>query len=69
VRPDRLGGEEEAVGIVLVILLVLLLAGALPRAGWPGEPYGYWPSGAVVLVLVVVLILLLLGHLPSRYPF
>jgi len=49
-------------GTILIILLILLLIGALPRwghsAGW-----GYGPSGILGLVVVVVLILLLMGRI------
>lgn len=48
-------------GTILVILLILLLVGALPRwghsAGW-----GYGPSGILGLILIVVVILVLLGR-------
>jgi hypothetical protein len=49
-------------GTILVIILILILLGAIPRwrhsAGW-----GYRPSGAVGVILVIVLILVLLGHI------
>jgi hypothetical protein len=46
-------------GLILVIILVLLLLGAVPR--WPhSRSWGYGPSGGIGLVLVIVLILLLL---------
>jgi len=49
-------------GTILIILLVLLLIGALPRwghsAGW-----GYGPSGLLGLILIIVVILLLLGRI------
>lgn len=46
-------------GTILLILLILLLIGAIPR--WPhSAEWGYGPSGAVGLILVVVLILVLL---------
>lgn len=48
--------------IVLLILLVLLLAGALPywnhSANW-----GYAPGGVLGLVLVIMLILVLVGRI------
>jgi hypothetical protein len=48
-------------GTILVILLILILIGAIPRwqysAGW-----GYGPSGIVGVVLIVVLILALTGR-------
>ena len=49
-------------GTILIILLILVLIGALPRwghsAGW-----GYGPSGILGLVLIIVVILLLLGRI------
>ena len=49
-------------GTVLIIVLILLLVGALPRWGW-SRNWGYYPSGGLGLVVVVVLILLLLGYI------
>ena len=49
-------------GTVLIILLILLLIGALPRWGHSAS-WGYGPSGILGVVLVIVLILLLLGRL------
>ena len=47
-------------GLILVIILVLLLLGVVPR--WPhSRSWGYGPSGGIALVLVIVLILWLLG--------
>ena len=49
-------------GTVLVILLVLMLLGALPR--WAhSRDWGYYPSGGVGLVLGILVILLLLGRI------
>ena len=50
-------------GLALLIIIVLLLVGALPR--WPhSRSWGYYPSGGLGLVLLIVLVLLLLGYLP-----
>ena len=49
-------------GTILIILLVLLLIGALPRWGY-SSGWGYGPSGLLGLILIVVLILLLMGRL------
>ena len=46
---------------LLLILLVLLVIGALPRWGH-SRNWGYFPSGALGLVLIVLLILVLTGH-------
>lgn len=49
------------VSTILVIILILLLIGAIPR--WPhSRAWGYGPSGIVGVVLVVLLILVLLGR-------
>lgn len=48
-------------GTILIILLILLLIGALPRWGHSAN-WGYGPSGLVGVVLVVVLILALTGR-------
>lgn len=49
-------------GTVLLVLLVLLLLGALPRWGH-SRNWGYAPSGGLGLVLVIVLILVLTHRL------
>ena len=44
----------------ILILLVLLVAGALPT--WPySANWGYYPSGGLGTILIVLLVLLLLG--------
>lgn len=49
-------------GTILLIVLVLLLLGAVPR--WPhSRSWGYGPSGLLSALLVVVLLLVLLGYL------
>jgi hypothetical protein len=50
------------VGLILVIILILLLVGALPRWGY-SRGWGYGPSGLLGIILIVVLILLLMGRL------
>jgi len=46
-------------GIILLVVLVLLLLGVVPR--WPhSRNWGYGPSGGIGLLLVIVLILVLL---------
>ena len=49
-------------GTILIILLVLLLIGALPRWGY-SSGWGYGPSGFLGLIVIVVVILLLMGRL------
>lgn len=53
-------------GLILLIVLVLLLIGGLPR--WNhSKGWGYGPSGLLGVALVVVLILVLLGHIPRGF--
>lgn len=49
-------------GTILVVLLILLLIGAIPRWGHSSS-WGYGPSGLLGVILIIVLILLLLGRL------
>jgi len=47
---------------VLIVLLLLMMLGAVPR--WPhSREWGYYPSGGLGLVLFVVVILLLMGRI------
>jgi len=46
---------------LLLIVLVLLLVGAMPRWGY-SRGWGYGPSGILGVVLVVVLVLALAGR-------
>ena len=49
-------------GTILLIVLILMLVGAVPR--WPhSKGWGYGPSGGLGLLVVVVLVLLLVGRL------
>jgi hypothetical protein len=49
-------------GTILVVLLIFMLLGALPR--WPhSKSWGYYPSGGLGLLLAIVVVLLLLGRI------
>lgn len=49
-------------GIVLVVLLILLLVGVLPR--WShSRSWGYFPSGGLGLLIVILVVLLLVGRI------
>jgi len=51
-----------SLGTILLIILILILIGALPR--WPySSGWGYYPYGGLGLILVIVIILLLLGRI------
>jgi Protein of unknown function (DUF3309) len=47
---------------ILIIILILLLVGAVPRWGYSSS-WGYGPSGILGIILVVIIILLLLGKI------
>jgi hypothetical protein len=49
-------------GTILVILLILLLIGALPRWGY-SSGWGYGPSGLLGLILIVIIILAVMGRI------
>lgn len=51
-----------SLGTILIIILLLMLLGALPR--WShSRNWGYFPSGGLGVLLGVVLVLLLLGRI------
>jgi hypothetical protein len=47
---------------ILIILLILLLIGAVPRWGYNAD-WGYAPSGIVGVLLVILVVLILLGRI------
>jgi hypothetical protein len=51
-----------SLGTILVILLILVLFGVIPRWNYSNS-WGYGPSGIVGTILVIVLILALLGRI------
>jgi hypothetical protein len=52
-------------GLVLLIVLILLLTGALPR--WPhSRSWGYGPSGGLGLLALIVVVLLLFTNVLQR---
>jgi hypothetical protein len=49
-------------GTILLIILILILIGALPR--WPhSRDWGYYPSSGLGIVLLIVIILLLVENI------
>jgi len=61
-RRARAYADLVTLGTILLIILVLMLIGAIPR--WShSRSWGYGPSGGLGLVLVVVVALLLMGRL------
>lgn len=52
---------RDMLGTVLIIVLLLMLIGAIPRWGY-STGWGYGPSGIVSLLLIVVIVLVLTGR-------
>jgi hypothetical protein len=48
-------------GTILVVLLILMLIGAIPRWGY-SSGWGYGPSGIVGILLLIVVVLALTGR-------
>jgi hypothetical protein len=47
---------------ILIVLLILVLFGALPR--WPhSRSWGYYPTGGLGIILLIVIVLLVLGRI------
>ena len=51
-----------SLGTILLVIVILMLVGAVPRWGH-SRNWGYGPSGGLGLVLVIVLVLVLLGRI------
>lgn len=49
-------------GTIVLIILVLLLVGALPRWSHSAN-WGYFPSGGLGIVVIILVVLLLTGRL------
>jgi len=48
--------------LILLIVLILLLVGALPR--WPhSSGWGYYPSSGLGVIVVILIILLLMNRI------
>ena len=55
-------------GLLLLILLVILLAGSLPNYPY-SRRWGYRPSGVLGLVLLCLLIVVLIGWIPWGFTY
>jgi hypothetical protein len=58
----KLRSHKMSLGMILLIVLVLALAGVIPTWGHSSS-WGYGPSGGVGTLLVIVLILVLMGKI------
>ena len=55
-----------SMGIILLIVLVILLFGSLPR--WKhSKDWGYAPTGGLGLLLIILLILVILNVIPRGF--
>ncbi|HEV7905291.1 MAG TPA: DUF3309 domain-containing protein [Pyrinomonadaceae bacterium] len=46
---------------ILIVILIILLLGAVPR--WPhSRNWGYFPSGTLGIILLIIIILVLMGR-------
>ena len=51
-----------SLGTILLIVILLMLAGAIPT--WPhSKSWGYAPSGGLGLVLIVLVVFMLMGRI------
>ncbi len=49
-------------GTIIIVLLILMVVGAMPR--WPhSRNWGYYPSSGLGLVLIILIVLLMLGRI------
>jgi len=49
-------------GIILIVVVVLMLVGSIPR--WPhSREWGYYPISGMGLLLLVLILLMISGHL------
>jgi hypothetical protein len=54
--------NEMSLGMILLIVVVLMLAGAVPA--WShSRSWGYAPSGGLGLVLLIIIVLLVMGRI------
>jgi hypothetical protein len=49
-------------GTILIVILILMLLGAMPRWGH-SRNWGYGPSGGIGLVVLILIVLLLTGRI------
>jgi hypothetical protein len=49
-------------GTILIVILILMLFGAIPRWGH-SRNWGYAPSGGIGLIVLIVVVLLLMGRI------
>lgn len=53
-------------GLILLIVLILLVVGSMPRWNY-SRTWGYVPTGGLGLLLLIVLVMLVMGYLPRGF--
>ena len=53
-------------GLILLIVLIVLLMGGLPRWDY-SRNWGYGPSGGLGLLVVILLVLVVAGYVPRGF--
>lgn len=54
--------EASMLSTILIVLLILVLIGALPRWGY-SSGWGYGPGGLVGVILLIVIVMALAGRI------
>ncbi|MEX2137827.1 MAG: DUF3309 family protein [Pirellulales bacterium] len=49
-------------GTILIVILILMLLGAIPRWGH-SRNWGYGPSGGLGLIVLILIVLVLMGRI------
>lgn len=49
-------------GTILIVILILMLLGSIPRWGH-SRSWGYGPSGGLGLIVLVLIVLVLMGRI------
>jgi hypothetical protein len=49
-------------GTILIVILILMLLGAIPRWGH-SRNWGYGPSGGLGLIVIILIVLVLMGRI------
>jgi len=53
---------EMTIGTIILVVLVLLLIGAIPRWSY-NRQWGYGPTGGLGLIVLIVVVLILMGRI------